>query len=259
VLVNPDSMLTYGVNLHEIEAALQRSNSNLTSGHLDGQGPNEFLVRSLGRVQSVEDLRKLVVKIRSGRPVLLTQVANVIEGPEIKRGDSSAFVGQEDGKFAGGPCVILRVNKQPGTDTRQLTEHVTDALEELKTSLPADIRMAPEGGLAVAIGELVDDAIVDVENIFRRLRENRRSADPKPALLVVFQASAEIRNSIVFSTLIIVLVFIPLFALSGMEGRLFTPLGGRLYRLDPGVVGGLLDRNAGAVLLAPAPIPRYPP
>ena len=101
VLVNPDSMLSYGVNLHEIEAALQRGNSNVTGGYLDGQGPNEFLVRSLGRVQSVEDLRKLVVKIRGGRPVLLARVANVIEGPEVKRGDSSSFVRQEDGRLRG--------------------------------------------------------------------------------------------------------------------------------------------------------------
>jgi len=295
VLVNPASLLTYGVTLHEVETALEKSNSNVTGGYLDAQGPNEYLVRALGRIQSIEDLQELVVKIRDRRPVLLRQVARVIEGPQVKRGDASAFAIREDGKFAGGPAVVLTINKQPGTDTRRLTKDVRDALEEMRPSLPPDIRIAPDlyeqkkfidlaidnviealrdggilvaivlfvfllnfrttfitltaiplsivvtglvfkwfgmsintmtlGGLAVAIGELVDDAIVDVENIYRRLRENRQSSQPKPALLVVFQASAEIRNSIVFSTLIIVLVFVPLFALSGMEGRLFTPLG----------------------------------
>ena len=93
------------------------------------------------------------------------------------------------------------------------------------TGRELSINVMTLGGIAVAMGELVDDAIVDVENIYRRLKENNALAQPGPALLVVYEASKEIRSAIVFGTMVVILVFLPLFALSGVEGRLFTPLG----------------------------------
>jgi CzcA family heavy metal efflux pump len=284
VQVDPNALRNYGVTLHDVELAMAESNANATGGYLN-RGSYEYLVRSLGRLHGAEDIKNVVVKARSERPVLLRQVAQVVEAAQVKRGDAAVN---------GSPAVMLTVTKQPGADTRLLTDRITAALEELKSTLPADIRIQPEiyqqktfidlgihnvivalrdgsilvvivlflfllnlrttfitltaiplsivttglvfqwfgmsintmtlGGLAVAIGELVDDAIVDVENIFRRLKQNSHAQQPKPALQVVYEASSEVRNSIVFSTFLVVLVFVPLFALGGMEGRLFTPL-----------------------------------
>lgn len=294
VLIEPESLTRFGVTLAEIREALQNSNENATGGYLDQQGPNELLVRGLGRIQSIDDLNKVVVANRGGRAIALAQVARVAEAPQSKRGDSGSYMRQEDGTFSGGPSVVFTIAKQPGADTRLITERILAAVEDLRPALPQDIRIAPMysqssfidraihnviealrdggilvviilflflmnfrttfitltaiplslvmtaivfkvtgmsintmtlGGLAVAIGELVDDAIVDVENIHRRLQENRLKPVPLNPLLVVFRASTEVRNSIVFSTMIVCLVFVPLFALEGMEGRLFTPLG----------------------------------
>jgi len=81
------------------------------------------------------------------------------------------------------------------------------------------------GGLAIALGEVVDDAIIDTENIFRRLRQNALLAKPKPAMEVVYQASMEVRSSVVYASFIVMLVFVPLLTLSGVAGRMFEPLG----------------------------------
>jgi CzcA family heavy metal efflux pump len=81
------------------------------------------------------------------------------------------------------------------------------------------------GGLAIALGEVVDDAIIDTENIFRRLKENRLLAFPEPIYKVVYNASMEVRSSVVYATIIVILVFMPLLTLDGVAGKLFAPLG----------------------------------
>jgi CzcA family heavy metal efflux pump len=81
------------------------------------------------------------------------------------------------------------------------------------------------GGLAIAIGEVVDDAVIDVENILRRLRENRLTEKPRPALRVVYEASLEVRSAVVYATFAVVMVFIPVLTMPGVAGRLFAPLG----------------------------------
>jgi len=296
VLIDPAALVEYDVTLQEVEEALKQSNIN-TSGGFAVQGETERPIRVLGRLgpdawRVLEDLRKIPVKNHAERSILLGQVAQVVEGPQFKRGD---------GSVNGHPGVVFTVVKQPHVDTRSLTDSLEKAFAEAEASLPADIVINSElfrlknfidrgifnvgealvigavlvviilflfllnfrttfitltaiplslvittlvfrlwgfisgthlsinvmtlGGIAVAMGELVDDAIVDVENIFRRLKENNNLSQPRSSLVVVYEASKEIRSAIVFGTAVVILVFLPLFALSGVEGRLFAPLG----------------------------------
>ncbi|VXC85126.1 AcrB/AcrD/AcrF family protein [Burkholderia sp. 8Y] len=93
------------------------------------------------------------------------------------------------------------------------------------TSFGVSLNTMTLGGLAIALGEVVDDAIIDVENIYRRLRENRMLAEPLPAFRVVLRASLEVRSAVVFATFIVMLIFLPVLMLTGIGGRLFAPLG----------------------------------
>jgi Cu/Ag efflux pump CusA len=91
-------------------------------------------------------------------------------------------------------------------------------------TLGASINGMTLGGHAIAVGEVVDDAIVDVENVWRRLRENAKLPNPQPALDVVRAASREIRGSVVYATVIVGLVFVPVLVMGGIAGRIFSPL-----------------------------------
>ncbi len=285
ILVSPDKLRQNGVTLRQVEEAVKKSNTNSTGGFLV-QGYTEAVVRNLGRVESLDDLRNTVVAFRDGQSITLDQVADIRFGSPQKRGSGGSNAR---------PAVILSVKKQPGASTTDLTEKVDAALKDLQKTLPKGVEINANlfrqsnfittaignvedalrdgsilvvivlfffllnfrttfitltaiplsilitvlvfkiygisintmtlGGLAVAIGELVDDAIVGVENVFRRLKENSAKPNPEPVLDVIYIASSEVRNSIVFATLIVVLVFIPLFSLGGIEGRIFAPLG----------------------------------
>ena len=285
VLVSPERLTQFGITIEDVTGALEKSNINTTGGFVDAQS-QEYLVRNLARFYTLDDLKATVVAYRNNTAIRLGDVADVQFGARIKRGDAGAN---------GQPAVIMSVQKQPGTDTVEITENIERALREMQATLPADVEINSNlfrqanfinsaiknvrealfessillvivlflfllnfrttaitltaiplsfvvaflvfrafgisintmtlGGLAVGIGELVDDSIVDIENIFRRLRENRQLPDPKPALEVIYNASLEIRSSIVYATLIVALVFVPLFALEGIEGRFLAPLG----------------------------------
>jgi CzcA family heavy metal efflux pump len=285
VLLSSPKLLQYNISVKEVVEALKETNRNVPGGFNVVRG-QEFVVTGVGRITSLEDLKKTVIAEKEGIPIPLEQVAQVKFGPEFPRGDSA---------FMGKSAIIGTVSKLFGADTLTVTYKVEEALQEIRRGLPEGVQLSTEvfrqanfiessvtnlrrallegavvvtivvifflfnfrasfitltamplsllmgililkafgvginsmtlGGLAVAIGAVVDDAIIDVENIFRRLRENRQKENPDSPLKVIFNASREIRIPIVYATLIILVVFGPIFFFTGVEGRIFTPLG----------------------------------
>ena len=285
ILLSASKIQKFQLSIDDIEHFLSDISRNTTGGFIDIDR-KEYLIRNIGVTKTKDDILKSVVGLHLGKSIVVGDIAEVKELPQAKRGDASV-----NGKEA----VIISIQKQPGASTILLTKEIQKALEETKTSLPANVIVNPNlfkqadfieksinnvkealrdgvilvlivlflfllnfrttmitmtaiplsfmltaiifkmfglsvntmtlGGLAIAIGELVDDAIVDVENVFRRLKENKALAKPHNTFKVIYEASSEVRNSIIIATIIVCLVFIPLFAMGGIEGKLFAPLG----------------------------------
>ncbi|NGP75093.1 efflux RND transporter permease subunit [Balneolaceae bacterium YR4-1] len=287
VRVNPEKLKQYNITLHQVLKATEQANENFSGGFFR-EYSQEYTIRGIGRAYSVDDLEQSVITQRNNIPVTIGDVATVEIAAAQKIGDASV-----DAE----PAVIISIQKQPGTNTLDLTDRVDETLAQIEAGLPAGfeinthlfrqadfIELAIDnvvealrdgaflvivilflflgnfrttlisltaiplalifsifvleffditintmtlGGMAIAIGVIVDDAIIDVENVFKRLRENSKlpEAEQKPAIDVVFEGSKEIRTSIINATLIIMIVFIPLFFLSGIEGRMLQPLG----------------------------------
>lgn len=304
VLVDPSQLKAFDVSLEEVTQAVKAANVNAPGGYIITPD-QETLIRGIGRVEGLEDLKQSVVTERKGTPVRLSDVADVQIGAAISRGN---------GSLNGQPAVIMMVNKQPLMDTPTVTRSVEAAMKEVEAGLPQEVKVRRTfsqdtyiessvenvraalieggiivalvlipflmnwrmlvicfaalvisllvgllllsglgqslntmtlGGLAVAIGSAVDDAIVDAENVYRSLRENHHSAQPRPLLDVVLEGCQEVRDSVFGATVITIVVFAPIFALTGVEGSIFSPMG-------LGYLAAVLASSAAALTITPA-------
>ncbi|MFC1452553.1 efflux RND transporter permease subunit [Verrucomicrobiota bacterium] len=302
IRVNPNALWKYGLTLEELVEAVHANNRNV-GGQFLVLGSEEHLVRGVGLVESLEDIRSIPVKEEDGRPILLADVAEVEFGNEIRRG-----VVTRNGETEVVSGMVLKLF---GENTSQVIERLYREVAEVKRSLPEGVTLVPYyeqaelvrdatwtvkkalliggllviailglflgnfrtafivalslpicalvavlcmgvqgisanlmslGGIAVAIGMLGDGAIVMVENLFRHLGE--RSARGESKATVIYDAAREVNRPIVFSIAIIVIVFLPLFTLEGVEGKMFSPMA---FTIAFALLGSLLV----AILVAP--------
>ena len=287
VLVDPVKMAHYDITMHEMEGICQSMCVNSVGGVVRDFG-NEYALRGMGRTTDLEELGKTYIKTINDKPVVVSDVAEVVLGSAVKMGFAS--LNAED-------AIILSISKQPNINTLEVTKNIERSLKEIKKSLPEDVTMDTKifrqadfieasvsnvaralvegavlvivilllflgsfrttiisivaiplsllgsfivmhllgmdintmtlGGMCIAIGSLVDDAIIDVENVYKRLRQNhlKPKEQQESPLEIVYNGSCEIRTSILNATLITIVAFTPIFFLSGMEGRMLKPLG----------------------------------
>ena len=287
ILADPLRMAHYGVTMADLEQTGMSLSVNAEGGVIRDYG-NEYALRGIARTTDLDELGRSLVKTVDGKPVFLSDVADITLGSAVKMGYASQNAA---------PAVILSVSKQPNINTLRVTKAIEKNLGSIAESLPADVKMDTHifrqadfiqasvgnvgrallegalfvililflflgsfrttlisiiaipvsllgtlivlwalgmdintmtlGGMCIAIGSLVDDAIIDVENVYKRLRQNHAlpKEQRRSAFDVVFEGSREIRASVINATIIIMVAFVPLFFLSGMEGRLLKPLG----------------------------------
>jgi cobalt-zinc-cadmium resistance protein CzcA len=283
-LAHPDRLIHYGLTVQDLYTALARNNANSGGGILPRYA-EQYLIRGVGLIRSLQDIERIVLKEVDGTPVFVRDVAKVTFGTEVRQG---AMIKNGYTESAGGIVMMLRggnakdvvsrvkakvkeINKSgilpdglqivPFYDRSQLVDAalwtVTKVLLEgivlviivlvlflgdLRSSLivvatlvitPLVTFMAMNhfgisanlmslGGLAIAIGIMVDGSVVVVENTFRHLGESKDSGDSRN--VVVMRAAVEVGKPVLYGVGIIVLVFLPLMTLQGMEGKMFAPL-----------------------------------
>ncbi|MBK6626008.1 MAG: efflux RND transporter permease subunit [Flavobacteriales bacterium] len=206
VLADPLRMQRYDVTLEQLVKACESSNANAAGSYLVQNG-QEYIVRGMARTDDVEELGNVVTADHEQEPVRVADVAEVRLGSSDRIGDAAL-----DTK----PAVVLTISKQPSTNTLELTERLDRTLEQLRAGIPDGVR------LHTHIFRQSDFIEASINNVQRSLVEGSQR---RPALTVIYDASTEIRASILNATLIIIAAFVPLFFLSGMEGRMLTPLG----------------------------------
>jgi len=279
VLVNPEMLYNYRLTINDVRQAVEMSNRNFSGGILN-QGAEDILVKGIGQIKTLEDLKRTVITSRNNIPVYVGDVAEVSLGYKFRR---------EDAGHNGEAAVYVTLEKQYGSDTLKTIAAVKRALNQISRDLPPGIKLKPIydqsiliiksikhlefsilegiilvilvmllfmgearsallasltiplsiliallamylfgvkltvmsiGGLAIGIGKMANGSIILVENILRLLKQKKGQAT---IIEIVAEASRDVGNYLFSASLIIILVFVPMLTLKGLEGAMFRP------------------------------------